>query len=96
MTAYIIKKYTEQQWYDVFDGKERNSHRFFVVDIDDILLFLRQYNENFNQTLIEDSVIWDKEKEEITWTYYESWDDNRQYPEQDYLDIVEIKWIREI
>ena len=53
MTAYIIKKYTEQQW---FEGKDGKSHRFLVADMDDILLFLRQYNKDFNQEFDENFI----------------------------------------
>jgi len=92
MTAYIIKKWMDIQWFK----KDGRSFKFFITDMDDILLFLRHYNKEYNQILNEESIVWDKEKEEIRFKYYEDWDTNKEYPNDDYFDTEEIKWIREI
>ena len=93
MKVYIIKKYRDHQFYT---DKNDKCHLFFVSDMEDILKFLRQYNGDYNEIFDEESVKWREDKEGITWTYYDSWDDKKEYPNEDYLDIIEIKSIKEL
>lgn len=90
--VYIITKYNENQWLE-HNGK---FVRYFVKDIDDIIIAVKEYCEEWMYSLIEDSITWDENKEIITFQYYEHWDEKKEYPEKDTLNTSILHWIRTI
>jgi hypothetical protein len=92
MKVYLIKKYREIQYMQTKDGKIKP---FFVTDVDDLLLAIEIYCKDFLRIFSKETPIsWDKEKEVVTFYYYECWDDKNEYLEEDFLDVQEIAWIR--
>lgn len=76
--VYIITKYNENQWLE-HNGK---FVRYFVKDIDDITIAVKEYCKNFAYIFKEDSITWYNNKEIITFQYYESWDENKNILKQ--------------
>jgi len=91
-TIYIISKYSENQWLEK-DGK---WYKYFVIDIDDINLAVKEYCKDLEYILKENSINWDKNKMEITWNYFQTWDVKKEYEENDYFNIQEIKHIKKL
>ena len=92
MKVYLIKKYRDLQYMQTKDGKIKP---FFVTDVDDLLLAIEFYCKDFERIFSKETPInWDKEKEIVTFHYYEFWDDKKEYLEEDFLDVQEIAWVR--
>lgn len=92
MNKDVIWIIDEYQWYDN-NGK---SHRYYVKDIDDITIAVKDYCKYFGYILKENSITWDERKEFVKFEYYEIWDEAKEYHEICTLRTTPLYWIRTI
>jgi hypothetical protein len=91
-SVYILKRYSDLFWIE----KNGIFHTYYIKTKEDLIKAIKAELDESQEVLKEDSVDWNKEKQEVSFNYYDNWDTEQEYFEYQSWSIIELKYIGDL